>query len=141
MDHHHDGIRPGTFRHARVKLETFVVDFRVFDVRLKLSRDGRRVFLFPEQPKIEPGQQSLPRQPDAPDARLAWCLGPANWMAGSGEHAWLEGHTASRRCYRPEEVSVATVDSSPLVVQTANFSGSVGELEVLDREVAPLTGA
>jgi len=69
---------------------------------------------------------------DPPDARLAWCLGPANWMAGSGEHAWLEGHTASRRCYRPEEVSVAPVDASPLVVQTAAFSGSVGELEVLD---------
>jgi sugar lactone lactonase YvrE len=53
-------------------------------------------------------------------------------MAGSSEHTWLEGHTAGRRCYRPEEVSVAAVDAGPLVVQTAAFSGSVGELEVLD---------
>src|SRR5207302_2549106 len=69
---------------------------------------------------------------DPPDARLAWCLGPANWIDGEEPAGWLSGHAAGRRCYRPEQVSVAVAESSPLVVQSAAFSGSVGEIEVLD---------
>jgi ABC-type multidrug transport system ATPase subunit/sugar lactone lactonase YvrE len=69
---------------------------------------------------------------DPPDRALAWCLGPANWI-GEGERPdWLTGHAAGRRCYRPEQVSVAPADSSALVVQSAVFSGSVGETEFLD---------
>lgn len=69
---------------------------------------------------------------EPPDLALAWCLGPANWVAEDEAPAWLAGHTASRRCYRPEQVAVSVAESSPLVVQMSHFSGSVGEIEVLD---------
>ena len=69
---------------------------------------------------------------DPPDHDLAWCLGPANWIDDGERTDWLAGHAAGRRCYRPEQVRVAPADSGPLVVQSAAFSGSVGETELLD---------
>lgn len=69
---------------------------------------------------------------DPPDSRLAWCLGPANWVGENEPADWLTGHATGRRCYRPEEIGVALVESSRLVVRSASFSGSVGELEVVD---------
>jgi ABC-type multidrug transport system ATPase subunit len=69
---------------------------------------------------------------DPPDPDLAWCLGPANWISEADRPGWLIGHVAGRRCYRPEQVSVTPADSSALVVQSAAFSGSVGETELLD---------
>ena len=69
---------------------------------------------------------------DPPSPELAWCLGPANWVDDQVVPDWLEGHVAKRRCYRPEEVGVSAAESSSLVVQSAAFSGSVAELELLD---------
>ncbi|HLJ11080.1 MAG TPA: ATP-binding cassette domain-containing protein [Planctomycetaceae bacterium] len=69
---------------------------------------------------------------DPPDSHLAWCLGPANWVGADKPPEWLLGHTAGRRCYRPEEIDVAIAESSPLVVEEAIFAGSMGEVEVLD---------
>jgi ABC-type sulfate/molybdate transport systems ATPase subunit len=69
---------------------------------------------------------------DPPDPDLAWCLGPANWINDGERPDWLVGHAVGRRCYRPEQVSVMPADSSALVVQSAAFSGSVGETEFLD---------
>jgi ABC-type multidrug transport system ATPase subunit len=69
---------------------------------------------------------------DPPDPGLAWSLGPVNWVGDQESAAWLTGHSPGRRCYRPEEVGVVPVESSPLVVRSAIFSGSVGELEVVD---------
>src|SRR5262249_36179582 len=60
-------------------------------------------------------------------------LGPANWVGDEDPRDWLFGHAAGRRCYRPEQICVAPAESSPLVVQSALFSGSVEEIEVLDR--------
>ena len=69
---------------------------------------------------------------DPPNPDLAWCLGPANWVGDEVTPGWLEGHSAGRRCYRPEEVGVSPSESSSLVVQSAAFSGSVADLEFLD---------
>lgn len=69
---------------------------------------------------------------DPPTASLAWCLGPANWVTDEDPPAWLSGHTPGRRCYRPEELTVTAVTSSPLIVHAAVFSGSFGELEIRD---------
>src|SRR5262249_5694509 len=44
------------------------------------------------------------------------------------------GHAVGRRCYRPEQVSVMPADSGSLVVQSASFSGSVGETELMDEK-------
>jgi ABC-type multidrug transport system ATPase subunit/sugar lactone lactonase YvrE len=71
---------------------------------------------------------------DPPDRNLAWCLGPANWIGDGERPEWLSGHALGRRCYRPEQVSVTPVESSSLVVQSASFSGSVGETEFLDEQ-------
>jgi iron(III) transport system ATP-binding protein len=69
---------------------------------------------------------------DPPDQGLAWSLGPVNWVGDNEPAEWLLGHAVGRRCYRPEEVGVVPVESGPLVVRSATFSGSVGELEVVD---------
>lgn len=69
---------------------------------------------------------------DPPSSELAWCLGPANWVGEGSPQNWLAGHSVGRRCYRPEEIRVDLATDSPLVVQTATFSGSLGELELLD---------
>ncbi len=69
---------------------------------------------------------------DPPGPDLAWCLGPANWIDDGERPDWLAGHAPGRRCYRPEQVSVAPADAGPLVVQSAAFSGSVAETELLD---------
>jgi ABC-type multidrug transport system ATPase subunit/sugar lactone lactonase YvrE len=69
---------------------------------------------------------------DPPNADLAWCLGPANWIGEGDIRTWLAGHTAGRRCYRPEEVAAQPATDSPLVVKSTSFSGSVAELELLD---------
>jgi ABC-type multidrug transport system ATPase subunit/sugar lactone lactonase YvrE len=69
---------------------------------------------------------------DPPDRDLAWCLGPANWIDDGERPDWLAGHAAGRRCYRPEQLSITPAETGPLVVQSAVFSGSVGETELLD---------
>jgi len=69
---------------------------------------------------------------DPPTPALAWCLGPVNWVGDQVAPDWLQGHTSTRRCYRPEEVGVTAVESGPLVVQSTAFSGSVAEVELLD---------
>jgi ABC-type multidrug transport system ATPase subunit len=69
---------------------------------------------------------------DPPDSRLAWSLGPVNWVGEDAPADWLTGHSVGRRCYRPEEIGVAPVESGPLRVQSSNFAGSVGELEIVD---------
>jgi ABC-type multidrug transport system ATPase subunit/sugar lactone lactonase YvrE len=63
---------------------------------------------------------------------LAWCLGPVNWIGDDNQPGWLSGHAAGRRCYRPEQIRVSAIDSGPLVVESAAFAGSVGEVELLD---------
>ncbi|MGE5192153.1 MAG: ATP-binding cassette domain-containing protein [Deltaproteobacteria bacterium] len=69
---------------------------------------------------------------DPPDPDLAWSLGPANWIDDGERPDWLSGHTVGCRCYRPEQVAVLPAEASTLVVQSATFSGSVGETELLD---------
>ncbi len=76
---------------------------------------------------------------DPPSPDLAWCLGPVNWVGNwAGDQIlpdWLEGHSAARRCYRPEEVGACWLLAIPefrWVVQSASFSGSVAEVELRD---------
>ncbi len=69
---------------------------------------------------------------EPPERDLAWCLGPANWIADDMPADWLTGHSAGRRCYRPEQLCVTKADSSPLVLKSVAFSGSVGEIEFED---------
>ncbi len=69
---------------------------------------------------------------DPPSYELAWCLGPVNWIGECEPAGWLSGHAAGRRSYRPEQVRISAVASSPLIVRAAVFAGSVGEVELLD---------
>jgi ABC-type multidrug transport system ATPase subunit len=69
---------------------------------------------------------------DPPTAELAWCLGPANWVSDRDIGNWLTGCAPDRRCYRPEQIVAKPAADSPLIVQSAAFSGSLGELELLD---------
>jgi len=100
-------------------------------------REASQVICLSEGRVVYAGSvEQLYYDPGSPE--LAWCLGPANWVGDQVLPVWLEGHSAERRCYRPEEIGVSLVEpsdtaaSSSLVVQTAAFSGSVAELEFLD---------
>jgi ABC-type multidrug transport system ATPase subunit/sugar lactone lactonase YvrE len=94
-------------------------------------REASQVICLSEGRVVYAGSvEQLYYDPGSPE--LAWCLGPANWVGDQVAPDWLEGHSAGRRCYRPEEVGVSAAESSSLVVQSAAFSGSVAEVELLD---------
>ena len=69
---------------------------------------------------------------DPPTAELAWRLGPANWFEPEETACWLPGVRTARKCYRPEEIAAEAAAESPLVVQSAEFSGAFGELKLRD---------
>jgi WD40 repeat protein len=87
-----------------------------------LSRDGRRVFLFPEQPPSEPWAPPVRgRKTDAPDARVV----SVRDVATGGEVALLQGHEddVAGACLSPDGRSLATASLDG----TARVWGAAGD--------------
>lgn len=67
-----------------------------------------------------------------PTAELASFLGAANWLSPGEAADWLAVEQAGDQCYRPEQLAVARVPQSPLIVRESRFAGSIAEVDLLD---------
>lgn len=66
-----------------------------------------------------------PRTPDEAD-----CLGEGNWLTPREARLWLGRVEDAARCFRPEQITVETSDTSPIVVTASRFKGSAAEVSV-----------
>jgi len=61
---------------------------------------------------------------------LAEFLGPMNWLSPAEARLWLESEEEGSRGWRPEQLALAPVPASPIVVESSRFRGSVAETEL-----------
>lgn len=66
-----------------------------------------------------------PRTPEEAD-----CLGESNWLTPPQARLWLGRDEEAPRCFRPEQLAVEPRETSPIVVTTSRFKGSVSEVTV-----------
>lgn len=64
-------------------------------------------------------------------AELADCLGEGNWLLPDEAYIWLNQEEDGARCYRPEQISILGAETSPIIVKSSRFKGSVAEVELL----------
>ncbi len=67
-------------------------------------------------------------------AELAEFLGAANWLPTNEAQQWSLDKPDETACVRPEQIQIEPADTSPFVVQSAKFAGSIEEVEVLNED-------
>ena len=76
--------------------------------------------------------EALYYRPETPE--LAQFLGAANWLPPQEAQQWNVASPPESPCLRPEQIEIRPIAESPLVVETAHFSGSIEEVELLNED-------
>lgn len=70
--------------------------------------------------------------PQTPE--MAEFLGAANWLPRQEARQWCVDTQRESPCLRPEQIEIRPAEQGPLVVQSAHFSGSIEEVELLNED-------
>jgi ABC-type multidrug transport system ATPase subunit len=101
-----------------------------------VMRDAEHVICLDEGRLVYSGAvQELYHSPPTPE--LAWSLGPVNWITAKESARWLADEpdlngARQNPAYRPERLTIAHSDESPLVIERVRPCGAVEELELLN---------